>query len=97
MKPTMHITQVFDEVTALVKEIESNVDNDGVKDELITFINNIIEYVYLNSEDRYLVTNVMQFVVTLFYRVGELDYDNVESVLDVLTMARAATRNILES
>lgn len=93
----MHITQVFVEVTALVKELESNVNDVGVKEDLIILINNIIAYVLLNCEDRYQLTSIMQFVVTLFYRVGELDYDSVESILDVLTMARATTRNILES
>lgn len=77
-----------------VKELEMDVSNDRVKNELVTCINSIIEYACLNYEDRYMITVAMQFLVTLFYRVAELDYDSVENVLDALTMARGTMREL---
>jgi hypothetical protein len=92
----MNLPTVFDEVTALVKELETDVSNDRVKEQLVNIINDIVQYACVNCEDRHMLMAVMQFLVTLFYRVGELDYDSVEIVLDALTMSRATIRELLQ-
>jgi hypothetical protein len=95
-KTRMYLPTVFDEATALVKELETDIDNDQVKEQLVNIINNILQYACVNCEDRHMLMVVMQFLVTLFYRVGELDYDSVENVLDALTMSRATIRELLQ-
>lgn len=86
----------FDHIVGLVKDLEANVDNDEKKQLLVVSINDLTEFACLNADDKYLVNRVFQFLVTLFYRVGELDYDSVETVLDSLTLARSTIRDIIE-
>lgn len=94
-KTRMYLPTVFDEATALVKELETDVSNDRVKEQLVTIINNIVQYACVNCDNKHMLMVVMQFLVTLFYRVGELDYDSVETVLDALTMSRATIRELM--
>lgn len=95
MQTKMYILTLFDKAVSLVKDLEHNVCNVKVKEQLVSIINNIVEYACVNVEDKHMLTQVMQFLVTLFYRVGELDYDSVEIVLDTLTAGRITIRELL--
>lgn len=84
---------MIDCITDLVTQLEVNVDDEEIKETLIRHINDLSSYACLQQEDKGILNSLMDYLLVIYLRVGELDYKSVEYVLDTIAMASVTVKD----
>lgn len=85
----------FAELRDNVLQIAIDVCNKEAQDIFINHVADIIEYT-VTQNDKIFSKQVYEFLIEMFMLVGELDYDDVEPVLDALTASRIVLKHLID-
>jgi len=91
------LNKLTDCITALVTRLEVNVDDDELKQTLVENITDLSTYACLQQEHKCILNSLIDYLMVLYFRVGELNYKSVECVLDALTMACVAVQECIDT
>lgn len=92
----MDIQNTFEKISRLQSLLEIDPKNNGHKQKLVNFIGDIVEYTFTHCEDKPLLKVIMHFLVEVFFNIAEINNENMEDILDVLTRARILVRECMD-
>ncbi len=93
----MALQSYFDRAWCLERGLEADQTNVFIQYQLIDTVDDILQYSIAHCNDKPLLNKVLRFLIDLFFKVVELNYDTVECVLDVLTTTRIIVRSCIMS
>jgi cell division protein ZapA (FtsZ GTPase activity inhibitor) len=85
----------FQEMFDDINTIKKNTRNKDSQQIFIGHIADIMEY-SVTRNDKMFSQQLLNFIVDIFMIIGELDYDDVEPVLDALTASRIVLKNLIK-
>jgi hypothetical protein len=92
----MDIYKKFQDILDGVKQLQDNVHNKDLQNILIKHITEIVDIAIL-SNNVHMSNAILEFTISLFMTIGELDYDCVELILDSLTASRIVLKEHIEN
>lgn len=90
----LSVSKTMQEIYDGVSKIKKDVHNDALQKLLMGHIADIMEYTVARN-DKMFAREVFDFIVEIFMTVGELDYDSVEPLLDILTTSRIIIKKMI--
>jgi hypothetical protein len=92
----MDIQVTFEKISRLQSLLEVDPKNNGYKQKLVHFIGDVVEYTFMHCEDKPLLKVIMNFLVEVFFNIAELNNENMDDILDILTRARILVRECMD-
>lgn len=90
----LSLSQKFQELFDDINLIKQDTKNKDLQDLFISHIVNIMEYT-VATNNKTLSSQMYSFVADIFMIIGELDYDDIERILDALTASRIVLKNLI--
>ena len=89
------VSRKFQEMFDDINTIKKNTRNKDSQQLFIGHIADIMEYSVARN-DKMFSQQLLSFIVDIFMIIGELDYDDVEPVLNALTASRIVLKNLIK-
>jgi len=86
----------FEELRQNVKDVVEDVQNKEIQSKFINNIADVIEYT-MSINNYTFSKQILDFLIDTFITIGELEYDMVENVLDVLTASRIIINKLMNN
>lgn len=88
------LSQKFQELFDDINLIKQDTRNKDLQDLFIDHIADIMEYTVARN-NKILSAQMYRFLADIFMIIGELDYDDIEPILDALTASRIVLKNLI--
>lgn len=88
------VSQKFQELFDDINMIKQDTRNKVLQNSFIGHIADMIEYTVKKNEKMF-SKQMFSFVVDIFMIIGDLNYDDVEPILDALTASRIVLKKLI--
>lgn len=88
------VSQKFQELFDDINNIKKDTKNKDLQHVFIGHIADMTKHTVV-SKDKIFSQQMFDFIVDIFMIIGELDYDDVEPVLDALTASRIVLKKLI--